>query len=182
MRARFPHVDLLDSMQIFEPAFYPEDPNALLYWGNVHINVLLQHFGERQLNKDGLEFDALIHPDVCQGEFFPFKRLFHRNQGENKLDENGVTTFSYNSSTQMMEILFGPKNKSNRTVFSEMFKLMTACHCILVGNSEAERVFSCQNRIKTKQRSNLTVEHLDQLIRLSHNFIPLEGIRVRVCS
>ena len=40
------------------------------------------------------------------------------------------------------------------------------------GNAEAERVFSCQNRIKSRLRSNLTITHLDQLIRLSYANIP----------
>ena len=47
----------------------------------------------------------------------------------------------------------------------------------MVGNAEAERVFSCQNRIKTKLRTNLTVHHLDQLIRLSYAKIPLEDFQ-----
>jgi hypothetical protein len=51
--------------------------------------------------------------------------------------------------------------------FSEMFRLMSATLVILFGNSEAERVFSCQNRIKTKHRKCLTIEHLDWLIRVS---------------
>ena len=36
-----------------------------------------------------------------------------------------------------------------------------------MGNAEAERVFSIQNRIKTRLRMSLTIERLDQLIRLS---------------
>lgn len=49
-----------------------------------------------------------------------------------------------------------------------MFKLMVLCLCVMVGNADAERVFSCQNRIKTRLRTRLTVEHLDQLIRMSY--------------
>ena len=41
---------------------------------------------------------------------------------------------------------------------AEMYKLMVACLCVMVGNAEAERVFSCQNRVKTKQRTCLMVE------------------------
>ncbi|KAI0229407.1 hypothetical protein LSAT2_020152, partial [Lamellibrachia satsuma] len=51
---------------------------------------------------------------------------------------------------------------------TELYRLMTACLSILVGNAEAERVFSCQNRIKSKLRTNLTITHLSQLIRLSY--------------
>ena len=52
-------------------------------------------------------------------------------------------------------------------VETEMYWLMVACLCVMVGNAETERPFSCQRRIKTKQRCNLTVEHLDQLMRVS---------------
>ena len=57
---------------------------------------------------------------------------------------------------------------------TEMYRLMVACLCVMVGNAETERCFSCQNRIKTKQRSNLTVEHLDQLMRVSCSGVGVE--------
>ena len=38
----------------------------------------------------------------------------------------------------------------------------------MVGNAQAERIFSIQNRMKTRLRMNLTIEHLDQLVRLSN--------------
>lgn len=47
MKAWFPHADLLDSMQISEPAAYPEDPAHLVYWGNQHLEVLPRHYGQR---------------------------------------------------------------------------------------------------------------------------------------
>lgn len=57
--------------------------------------------------------------------------------------------------------------------FSEVFKLMCCCLIVLVSNAEAERVFSCQNRIKTKARTLLCIEQLDRLIRLSYARIPM---------
>ncbi len=44
---------------------------------------------------------------------------------------------------------------------------MAFCICVMVGNAEAERIFSIQNRIKTRLRMNLMIECLDQLIRLN---------------
>ena len=46
--------------------------------------------------------------------------------------------------------------------------------CVMVGNAEAERVFSCQNRIKTKLRTLLSVDNLDKLIRLSYSRLSFE--------
>jgi hypothetical protein len=48
-----------------------------------------------------------------------------------------------------------------------MYNLMAFCICVMVGNAEAERVFSIENRIKTRLRISLTIERLDQIIRLS---------------
>ena len=56
---------------------------------------------------------------------------------------------------------------------SELYKLMVLALVIMPSNAEAERSFSVQNRIKTRLRCRLTVEHLDQLIRLSYSGIPI---------
>jgi len=53
---------------------------------------------------------------------------------------------------------------------------MCLCLCVMVGNAEAERVFSCQNRIKTKSRMLLNITQLDKLIRLSYTGIPIEDV------
>lgn len=58
--------------------------------------------------------------------------------------------------------------------YTEIFRLFSACLCVMVGNAEAERVFSCQNRIKTALRSRLSIDTLDQLIRLSFQGIPID--------
>ena len=49
-----------------------------------------------------------------------------------------------------------------------MFRLFCLAVSVLVGNAEAERVFSTQNRIKTALRNRLSIERLDQLIRISY--------------
>ncbi|CAH1253540.1 Hypp1196 [Branchiostoma lanceolatum] len=50
---------------------------------------------------------------------------------------------------------------------------MCCCLVVMVSNAEAERVFSCQNRIKTKTRTLLSIDQLDRLIRLSYARIPM---------
>ena len=44
-----------------------------------------------------------------------------------------------------------------------MYKKLCAGLCLLLGNVEAERVFSCQNRMKSRMTCCLTFEHPDQL-------------------
>jgi hypothetical protein len=50
-----------------------------------------------------------------------------------------------------------------------LYKLMATCLCVMVGNAEAERVFSMQNRIKTQLRNQLTIDRLDKLLRIKYH-------------
>ena len=59
-------------------------------------------------------------------------------------------------------------------MFDRDVPVEVACLCVMVGNAETERCFSCQNHIKTKQRSNLTVDHLDQLMRIGSSGVGVE--------
>ena len=55
IRARFPHVDLLSAMEIFEPQSYPADQRLLVGWGNGNLEILLGHYGsplETKLTSD----------------------------------------------------------------------------------------------------------------------------------
>ncbi|XP_071793337.1 zinc finger protein 862-like [Asterias amurensis] len=168
IHSRFPDVELLEAMQIFEPAAYPDNSNALTIWGNNHLQTLLNHFGKQQESRDGYMFDPLVDADQCKGEFLPFKRLVYRNLTE-------VDTDTYITPTKLMERLFHKKDPhGNRSIYKGMFSLMSLCMCVMVGNAEAERIFSCQNRIKSSLRSLLTIDHLDQLMRVSYNHSTLE--------
>ena len=63
-----------------------------------------------------------------------------------------------------------------------MFKLMGLCLCVMVGNTEAERVFSCQNRIKSKSRTLLSIEQLNKLVSLSYAGIPMEDFNFEAAA
>ncbi len=62
----------------------------------------------------------------------------------------------------------------NIVLTSEMYKLFCLAMCVIVGNSEAEIVFSCQNLIKNKLWYNLELTNLDRLIRISYAKVLLE--------
>lgn len=70
--------------QIFEPASYP-GLDRLLAWGNVHLETLLDHYGQQKMNSEGVRFDPLVDPDRCREEFLPFKRAVARNLGEDQV-------------------------------------------------------------------------------------------------
>ena len=110
----------------------------------------------------------MIDPVCCRGEFLTFKRTLHRNRGITKVDEDGNQHFHLYRPTELFKILFGgPHGEDNKMLFKSMYNLMAFCICVMVGDAEAERIFSIQNCIKTRLRMNLTIERLDQLIRLS---------------
>lgn len=53
-------------------------------------------------------------------------------------------------------------------VFLEIYKLMLLALTTMPSNAEAERVFSVQNRVKTKLRTRLGINILDELVRVSY--------------
>jgi hypothetical protein len=84
------------------------------------------------------------------------------------VDGDGNQRFHFHRPTELFKIIFGgPYGEDNKVQFWSMYNLMAFCICVMVGNAEDERVFSIQNSIKTCLRMSLTIERLDQLIRLS---------------
>ena len=157
LRRRFPRVDLIDAMQIFDAAAYP-DPAHLNQWGVAFLDTLLKHYGSVISN-----YQAVIDSNFARQEFLLFKRVVAQNmlEGEKKLRP-----------IELFNRIFGVAG--NRELFPEMYKLMSLSLVVMVGNAEAERAFSVQNRIKTNARVKLSIEHLDRLIRVRYADIPIE--------
>ena len=55
-----------------------------------------------------------------------------------------------------------------------MYRLMAFCMLVMMGNAEAERAFSVQNRIKTKSRASLAICQLDRLVRVRYAGLSLD--------
>lgn len=176
IRARFPQVQLLTAMQIFEPASYPAERRQLIGWGNEHLQTLLGHYGQPAHTRAHREFPPVADANGCREEFLPFKRLVHDHLGDQRPDSDGVVHWHFYRPPELLQRIFGDNMQGNQALFPCMFKLMALSLCVMVGNAEAERVFSCQNRIKTKARTLLTISQLDKLIRLSYMGIPIEDI------
>lgn len=167
IRQRFPHVDLLDAMQIFDPSAYPIEVGLPL-WGINHLETLLAHYGAHHDNREGERFAALVDADQARGEFLVFKRLVYQNRFSTDGDDEWQEEGHFARPTQLMMKIFGGPNMPNQRLYPSMFHLMSMAICVLVGNAEAERVFSVQNRIKTKLRTKLSIVRLEQLIRQSY--------------
>lgn len=118
--------------QIFEPSAYPKESVQLVFWGNKHLETLLQHYGASKKNAADKLFNPLVDPDSCRGEFLPFKRLVFQNLGESSTDDNDNETFHFFRPTELFEKLFSVgAGKDNRRIFKGKFWYFTL-HLILI--------------------------------------------------
>ena len=170
LRRRFPRMDLLEAMQVFDTKALPEDAAQLQGWGNGHLNVLLSHFGEGKRNTDGTFFHPVVDRDQCRNEFAVFKRVMFRNKST--ITDDGVIRLL--RPMELFQKIFGQDNAHNKGDFASVYRLMSLCLVVMVGNAEAERAFSVQNRVKSTLRANLKIQQLDRLIRIRYANIDLE--------
>ncbi|KAJ7394643.1 hypothetical protein OS493_000463 [Desmophyllum pertusum] len=117
IRARFPNVDLLSAMEIFEPQSYPADQRLLVGWGNGNLQTLLDHYGCPMENQLRARFDSVVDSEACRGEFLPFKRLLHHNLGENRQNDAGVVRWHYYTPVEVMKHTFGDRMQVNQAIF-----------------------------------------------------------------
>lgn len=121
IRARFPHVDLLSAMEIFEPQSYPADQRLLVGSGNGNLEILLGHYGSPLENQTHVRFDSVVSADACRGEFLPFKRLVHHHLGENRRNNDGGVEYWHQfTPLELMKCIFGGHMQVNQTIFPGM--------------------------------------------------------------
>ncbi|CAB3992558.1 Hypothetical predicted protein [Paramuricea clavata] len=122
IEARFPQVDLITAMQIFEPASYPAaEENNLLSWGNQYLETLLNFYGKEKTNQEGRRFPSMVDSAECRAEFLPFKRLVMRNKGEQRLGDDSRENFHYYKPPELMQKLFGNAGRQNQEIYPAMF-------------------------------------------------------------
>ena len=170
LRRHFPRMDLLEAMQVFDTKALPEDESQLQGWGNGHLDVLLSHYGDGKRNTDGTFFHPVVDRDQCRNEFAVFKRVMFRNRST--VTDDGETRLL--RPMELFQQIFGQENEHNKGDFASVHRLMSLCLVVMVGNAEAERAFSVQNRVKSTLRANLKIQQLDRLIRVRYANIDVE--------
>ncbi|KAJ8022514.1 Urease accessory protein D [Holothuria leucospilota] len=60
LESRFPKVELLEALKIFDPRSYPSEHSEVLSWGNEELQTLIDHFGVEKKNKAGKEFPPVV--------------------------------------------------------------------------------------------------------------------------
>ena len=150
LQNRFPEVDIVSAMKILDPQFLPTTVSALVSYGTVDLEVLLQHYATPKINDDGTEFEPPVDADACRQEFPLFKQLvFH--------------SYSSMSISELWKVIIAKHSEC----FPAFITLASACFVVPVSTAQCEHGFSTQNRIKSKTRNRLKTKHLDILLRIS---------------
>ena len=148
----------------------------MICWGNDFLQKLLRNCGRPAQTQGDVEVPPLVDSNGYMEGFLQFKLLVIDHFGEQRTNKNGEEHWHFYRPPELLSKIFGNNMQGNQALFLSVFKLMSLSLCVPVGNAEAERVFSCQNRIKIKSRTLLSISQLDKLIRLSYLGVPIEDV------
>ena len=142
IKNRFPDIELLDAVQMFNPALLPNsDSEEFSDHGYLQLQTLLTHYSP-----------TLVDDTLANEEWSNF------------LPEM-VTLFSGKSIQHVLSPL--TSNSVLSTAYPHLSKLAGATLIIPMSTAKCERGFSAMNRIKTDLRNSLKTETLDNLIRIT---------------
>ena len=158
LTARFPKLDLWDAMAVFDPVTFPASPKAKASFGADRLAILLEHFG----NKRGPNTPP-ISTDDAKKEWSVFKNLLFAKAERLASTDDSVPVTAASLAADML------KSQAIFDEFPNMTKLMAISRVLPTTSVECERGFSMQNLIKTRMRCSLSVDTLDELIRISVN-------------
>ena len=137
LEKRFPDLPLIKAFQVFDSQLLLSSEEVTTY-GNGFVSELCHHY----------------HIDTCaaQQEWESFRSLMQTQEFKNK---NGSHVLESLSSSDTLIALYPILSR---------FALVALT--LPVSNADAERGFSCMNRVKTGLRNRLTVSSLDTLLRI----------------
>lgn len=168
--ARMPDGDLLDAGKIFDPVNWPEERKLIDMYGTAAgssskkwLDQLVQHFAYCKNDKDGTIVLAPLKYDALLKEWPGFRSFFWVNCRDLDYDQAIRKAFSNKTALKDWPNVMG------------LYSILATC---FVTSCEAERIFSTQNRIKTKLRNRLKIKHLDSLVRISHSGQPITDLWV----
>ena len=161
VRSRFPKLEIWDALSIFNPNTFPNTVKAKATFGGERLTVLLNHFGEKRGSNT-----PPICPVEAKKEWSLFKNHMFANAEASPEDESPFTASSL--AEQMLS------SEQMLREFPNMTKLMAIGIVLPVSSVECERGFSKQNVIKTRLRCSVSIERLEQLMRISLNGPNLE--------
>ena len=135
-------------MQFLVPRCYPQSVEETNKFGREHLETLLNHYGQEKTCDAGV-IPPVVSREGCLGELATFQRIVLRNRQMETLKFWQLMITSYSD------------------IYPAIIQLAVACLVILMSNAACERVFSTQNRIKSRLRSSMKISTLDMLMRIS---------------
>ena len=142
IKDRFPDVELLDAVQIFDPTLLPQlASESFLNHGFSQLQTLLAHYSP-----------SLVDDTLTTQEWTNF------------LPEM-ATLFSGKSMQYVLSALVS--NPVLSAVYPNISKLAGAALVFPMSTADCERGFSAMNRIKTDLRNSLKTQTLDNLMRIT---------------
>eukprot|EP01022_Parablepharisma_sp_SALTPOND_P027206 TRINITY_DN6597_c0_g1_i29.p1 TRINITY_DN6597_c0_g1~~TRINITY_DN6597_c0_g1_i29.p1 ORF type:complete len:223 (+),score=29.56 TRINITY_DN6597_c0_g1_i29:1603-2271(+) len=144
LKARFPETDFLKNLKSLELNYASESDLTAIY-GNTQLEQTMKRF-HRCANvmwpPNQLKFEELVKE-------WDGVKMFAK-----KLKRDGVTDVESFVNLQCAEI------------YPNYIKLMKILNCIPASTADVERAFSHRTVVKSKYRTTLSAEQLDQLLRI----------------
>jgi hypothetical protein len=159
LNARFPDLPLFNATKLFSPCHYAGDTSIREANAKRWLDKLLDHL-QPDSNHDG-NGNVLFDRNGCNCEFYGFIDTMHLN----------CESFTMQEAWRVF-----CRMKDWQVSFPNIMKLWQAILVIPVSTVQCERGFSKQNTIKDIGRSNLSVEMLDALMRVSLTGPKIENV------
>ena len=148
---RFPDLPIWSSLRIFDSLSYPSKATQLRGFGNEHVKILMDHFGQGKM-VDGIEFEPMIDSSTFQREWTIFKRFV--------FDNYRSLTFK-----ELSKEIITKKSIS----FPAISNLLKFIIVLPMSSVPCERGFSQHNRIRSKLRQTLDVNTVKSLMFIAVN-------------
>ncbi|GAQ92582.1 hypothetical protein KFL_010610020 [Klebsormidium nitens] len=147
LRDRFPARELFNAFHIFSPAAFP-DPKAedelrdfAQKFGVTELNKLLEHFGEQKVGRDDVIFPPLVDSDEARTEWKELKHVLLTLKGREPTPPMAG----------VLKIL--STEEPYKDSYPNLLLLLQIAIVQPLNTAACERGFSCQNDIKTRNRS-----------------------------
>ena len=146
LNLRFPEVDQLQALRIFDPSKLPKEQASIASYGNEDLKILCDRYcvGDQ----------ADVDEPTLKMEWDGFKFFMEQSFKEKSMNE-------------VLKLLVGDKTISH--LYPQLRKLAAVALILPISTAECERAFSTMIRIKTALSNRLITTNLDHLMRISIN-------------
>ena len=159
---RFPHCELLDAFQIFDPSYMDVDLTEadLRSYGDAQIEVLIAHYG----TAIG-DHPAVVNPDALRAEWDKLRADWWSGRAERRASNQQVPASKRVDEAAKFEAEIDNLLSSESIPNISLFAAIRAVR--ILSSAMCESGFSVMGRIKDKYRNHLGIVMLDACMRIS---------------